>query len=324
MLNAGVVRALGELESRVSGLRRTVAGGASLEVALNRVERPESANARLLHEQVWRVTPVVPSPVAVVTAFLDGVQESREVAWVGVTPLVYGRIGAVVRERRERRLHTWGGTAERSDAIYAPWQRLARRDKALFQEFGLETRDVTDEETSDGTGEHPFRQLQAATNAVKQDRERLERDLAERFCTESAGTLYLDGPLPSSDVIGRHDRVFGVIKSHQTVYANGAALSAVLGMQEGERSSVFAVESRHRDPVASWYLRLRDPAGHGPFWGLVRVEVPFAMAERGGRALADEWSGWILAERSPLSLPDGRWDTMAYGIFSCEEVLRAG
>lgn len=323
MLTTAVLRALSELESRVAGLRRADPAGASLEVMLNRIERPESARARLLEGDAMRVWPVPADAPATVTAFLDGVQESREIAWMGVTPLVWGRVAAVIRERRERRLYTWGAAPLRQEAVYAPWSRMTQRDQALFQEFGLSTREVMDEETADGTGEHPFRQLQAATNAVKQDRELLENSLAERFCARQAGTLYLDGPLPRAKSVHEYARVVGVIKSHQTVYATGAELTLVLDLKEGERSSMFAIESRHRDPVASWYLRLRDPRGHGPFWGLVRLELPLIIAQQGGGDLADTWSGWVMAERSPLALPDGRWDTMAYGIRNCEEVLRS-
>ena len=48
----------------------------------------------------------------------------------------------------------------------------------------------------------------------------------------------------------------------------------------------------------------------------------------GGRAAdvhdrADEISRWILAEKTPLALPDGRWDKMSYGVRDCEEFLRA-
>jgi hypothetical protein len=70
----------------------------------------------------------------------------------------------------------------------------------------------------------------------------------------------------------------------------------------------------------SWYLRLRDPEGHDALWGLVRIEMSNFEnpTER-----ADEISRWILAETSPLALPDGRWDKMSYGIRDVEEFLRA-
>jgi hypothetical protein len=88
---------------------------------------------------------------------------------------------------------------------------------------------------------------------------------------------------------------------------------------------VFRVTSPKRIPVASWYLRLRDSAGHDPMWGLVRVEIahPARIDEHDVGARADLVSRWILAEASPLAMPDARWDKMVYGIRDCEEFLRA-
>jgi len=40
-------------------------------------------------------------------------------------------------------------------------------------------------------------------------------------------------------------------------------------------------------------------------------------------ARADEVSRWVLAEASPLALPDARWDTMSYGIRNTEMFLRS-
>ena len=77
--------------------------------------------------------------------------------------------------------------------------------------------------------------------------------------------------------------------------------------------------------MASFYLRLRDRAGYDPMWGLVRVEIAMPTASDVDRigARADEVSRRILAEVSPLALPDARWDKMVYGVRDCEEFLRA-
>ncbi|HKG92262.1 MAG TPA: hypothetical protein VKA84_10240, partial [Gemmatimonadaceae bacterium] len=108
-------------------------------------------------------------------------------------------------------------------------------------------------------------------------------------------------------------------------YAEGDDLVTVLGLRRAERSSVFRLKesSTWRAPVASWYLRIRDADGRDPMWGLVRVEaaLPSDLARVGERA--DEISRWVLAEALPLSLPDARWDKMAYGIHDCEAFLRA-
>jgi hypothetical protein len=115
------------------------------------------------------------------------------------------------------------------------------------------------------------------------------------------------------------------VKSHRTLYAEGEALHTIFALRRAERSSVFRVTSPKRIPVASWYLRLRDPVGHDPMWGLVRVEIanPARIEEHDVGTRADTVSRWILAEAAPLAMPDARWDKMVYGIRDCEEFLRA-
>jgi hypothetical protein len=102
-------------------------------------------------------------------------------------------------------------------------------------------------------------------------------------------------------------------------------MRVILALKCAERSSVFAVASANgwRATVASWYLRLRESGD--PLWGLIRVEVALP-ANSGVQALgarADQISRWILAEASPVALPDSRWDTTAYGIRDCAQFLRS-
>jgi hypothetical protein len=132
--------------------------------------------------------------------------------------------------------------------------------------------------------------------------------------------LYIDGGISRSARVASSSSAVGVIKSHRTLYVEGDALRIVLALEKGERSSVFRVSPRSRSSVMSWYLRLRDAKGRDAMWGLVRVEI--AECDRPAER-ADEISRWVLAETTPLSLPDGRWDKMAYGVRDCEEFLRA-
>jgi hypothetical protein len=165
----------------------------------------------------------------------------------------------------------------------------------------------------------------AAVHRVQGHREELERRLAERWCSLERDPLFIDGGISGSEAVAVSACTVGVVKSHRTLYAEGDALALVLHLGHRERSSVFRITSPKRTTVASWYLRLRDPAGQDPMWGLVRVEVAYpapALMDRIGDR-ADEVSRWILAEASPLSLPDARWDKMVYGIRDCEEFLRA-
>jgi hypothetical protein len=293
-------------------------GGASLEIAFANPDKPITRSADLLEDSVLRPHPVSLDAEPVFGAFLDGVQESRTVAWMGPVPIVLAALAAVVRVRTNRRFGTWrdGFTSRR--ALYAPWRTIAPDYR---EPQDIEFRDVRDPDVPDAA--HPFLLLQAASKAVKQDRETLERDLAERFCASGECPLYIDGNLPASDIVRASPFATGVVKSHQTLYVEGRNLDAVLALRAGERSSVFVVDTRRRPAVASWYLRMRDASGQSPFWGLVRVEAPLEGMERSVTHEADARSAWILAERSPVALPDGRWDTMAYGVRNCEEYLRA-
>jgi hypothetical protein len=309
---------LRELTARLPLLRPVDAGGAPLEVAFGSHEPPETRSAELLEDTVMRAHAVSPSATRTFAAFLDGAQESRIIAWAGGVPIVLATLGAVIRQRVNGRFSRWRMAHLSLRQCYAPWRQLAV-DPATQGTVGL--RDVSEDA---GGGEvHPFRRIQLASNAVKQDRERLEAQLAGEYCRSDEDPLFVDGNLPASDEVRTSARVIGVVKSHHTLYATGRDLEAVFGLRDGERSSVFVIDSRRRPAVASWYLRLRHAEHRGPLWGLVRVEVPLPVFERGVGEEADRRSSWILAERSPVALPDSRWDTLVYGIQQCEEFLRA-
>jgi hypothetical protein len=160
------------------------------------------------------------------------------------------------------------------------------------------------------------------------------RDGAARAIAHSAlpeiiapgSAIYVDGGLQRSDTLFASCHAVGVVKSHRTLYVSGAALRTVMSLAAGHRSSVFVVSAGWRPPVASWYLRLRNPRGHEPLWGLVRVEVSLAALQQlhhSADAWADAVSRGILAESAPLALPDARWDVMVYGIRDCEIYLRS-
>jgi hypothetical protein len=155
---------------------------------------------------------------------------------------------------------------------------------------------------------------------VQQDREALERRLAEAWCDAESSPLYVDGSISASATASTSPLAVGVIKNHRTLYADGDAFRIVVSLRPGERSSAFRVASGFKHPVASWYVRIRSAVGRDALFGLVRVEAAESedLAQR-----ADEISRWIIAEGSPLALPDHRWDKMSYGVRDTEEFLIA-
>jgi hypothetical protein len=216
--------------------------------------------------------------------------------------------------------------------IYAPRSFLSPAWNAALDSTGIDVVDTTplrsDGEVDDA-GRHPLALADVAVHAVQRHREELERELALSWCNRSGGEmLFVDGGISGDATLAASRCVAGVVKTHRSLYCDAAALQTVLTLGAGERSTVFTVTpaDRWRSPVASWYLRLRDPAGHDPLWGLVRVEIapfPSGTSRAALAARADEISRWILAEASPLALPDSRWHAMVYGIRDCEEFLRA-
>ncbi|MBI3567863.1 MAG: hypothetical protein HY084_06665 [Gemmatimonadetes bacterium] len=258
-------------------------------------------------------------PTVGFSAFLDGVQVSRVVGrWNDGVPIVHGIVAAVVRCRRDGELTTW--RAPRVDrSVYLPASLAGDERVAALVDANIPVIDTLDGDAAHGA-RHPAELLAVARTAVQRRRELLETGLAESWVAHGDGPLYVDGGIASSGTASRSDAAVGIVKSHRTLYAAGDALGVVLALGEGERTSAFEIRSPRRTVVASWYLRLRGAAGMDPFFGLVRVEVARASFVP---ARADEVSRWVLAERAPVSLPDKRWSTMAYGIRNCEEYLRA-
>lgn len=255
-------------------------------------------------------------------AFLDGAQKVRLIARHEGVPLVLGITSAVVRVRVNRRLTTWGHQPPKVEfKLYLPLKYLPPLADLPLGETGLT---VVDTSKADANGDypspHPQVLLDRAIRAIDQQREALEDQIAEAWCVRNESPLFVDGGINRSAVVASSGCAVGVIKSHRTLYVEDDALKVVLNLGVNERSSVLKVSPRARNSVLSWYLRQRSAEGHDPLWGLVRVE----MSECDNPSdRADEISRWILAEKNPLALPDGRWDKMSYGVRDCEEFLRA-
>ncbi len=253
-------------------------------------------------------------------AFLDGTQDIRIVTHAAGIPIVWATVKATIRARVDRRMVSWRDRAPVVSGRYYIPLRYVDRMPSEFRSH----RGVIDTGLPDSKGlvpsRHPAALMEAAVKRVQQDRERVEVELAEEWCAGGGRTLYIDGSIASSAIVSASQCAVGVIKSHRRLYAEGDAFGVLVGLQAGHRSSVFKVEPKGRHAVASWYVRIRPATGRDVLFGLVRVE---ASIDSDTFARADEISRWIIAEGSPLALPDGRWDKMSYGIRHTEEFLRA-
>lgn len=311
------------LAARLPGGRPAAESAPTLEQTTTSAETPRMVTEnKVIEGTTLRAHRILDAPIAGFAAFLDGTQRSRVVQYLpGGQPLVHGTVAAVIRVRRNRRLVTWRTLVE--SRLYVP---LAALDSgtvaALKAQFELEDLAAPDRSGAP-VSRHPLALLERAVQLVQRSREEAERRLAEQWCGVETGNLFVDGGISGSERVATSACTVGVVKSHRTLYADESSLPTVLDLPKGHRTSVFRVTSPHRSTVASWYLRLRDFAGRDPMWGLVRVEAAELADATAMRARADEISRWVLAEASPIALPDGRWDKMAYGIRDCEEFLRA-
>lgn len=282
-------------------------------------EPPRLQRAEPLEGDAVRARRVPGDPVVGIAAFLDGIQESRVIAhWPGGIPLVHGTVAAAVRLRQARTLVAWRpDSAKVERALFVPRSAVGEAAWDALR-AGCDLRDTL--APDEGGPWHPQEFTARALSAVQRRREAAETACAELWCAEGNGPLFVDGGIAAAGAAAHSARAIGVVKSHRTLYVDGDALPVVLGLATGERTTAFTVTSPRRAPVASWYLRLRDPAAHDALWGLVRVEVAIDGATA---ARADLVSRWLLAERAPVSLPDPRWGAMAYGVRLTEEYLRA-
>ncbi|HEU4990690.1 MAG: hypothetical protein KGL93_11465 [Gemmatimonadota bacterium] len=317
---------------RLDQLQRALAGvlpdaslttqGAPLELSAPS-DPPVLAAAEVVEDGVLRAHAPGAGDEPPFVAFLDGTQRSDLVGHApdGV-PIVSGTVAAVVREWRDGHARTWRHA--RQQRLYAPRAAMPPSAWGAIEALRLPVVDTSADDPS-LTDAHPAAMRDAALERIQRDREQEEQQVAHAWCSERDEALYVDGGLRGSVVLARASQPVGVIKSHRTLYGDRAARRVVFELRAGERSSVFVVASPSRVPVASWYLRLRDPAGHDPLWGLVRVEVRHeAGASRAAiMRRADAVSRRILGERMPTAHPDARWDTMVYGIRDCEAFLKA-
>lgn len=265
---------------------------------------------------------VVPgAPVVGFGAFLDGIQRSQVLAHHGTVPLVHGAVAAAVRLRRDRRMSLWGAPVI-SQACYAPAALLNAEFLRRLRNGCLVVDTLEGVEEAPESPQHPSGLAAKALTAVQRTRESAERALAEAWIATEESPLLIDGGISGSAPVAQHALAVGVVKSHRTLYVSADSLALTLGLRAGERTTAVALTSPRRTTVASWYLRLREPLTRGPFFGLVRVEIsasgPEGLAER-----ADLVSRWLLAERTPVTLPDHRWDVLLHGIRDCEQYLSA-
>src|SRR5919202_3509605 len=277
--------------------------------------------------------------------FLDGVQSSREMGRIEMTPVVVATVAAAIVNRCDRRFSRMPleGPPSLVQAVILPrsageakvqafWDLLL---EAGFSELGpdetpsypplvLASVEYLGEETdpSDYVGVR-----ERARGRVRSLRERLEggmlreSELDDWTLRDSDAWIAVDGQL--KDIRESNRRAIGLIKSVARPEFVGRDVGMLLDLEPGMRTTSFIPDWQlRRDPGerrTSWYLRMWPPQrGADALGSLMRVEAPRDTEPE----QVDEISRWILAERAPLAKPDPRWPAMIYPIRYVEKILK--
>jgi hypothetical protein len=276
--------------------------------------------------------------------FLDGVQSSREIGRIEMSPVIVATVAAAIVNRCDRRfsrmplesppivvqaviLPRSAGDA-RVEAFWdlllaAGFSELEPDEVPSSPHLVLDSAEYVDgADPSDYVGmrEH-------ARGRVRSLRERLEGgmlrqwELDDRTLEDPDAWIAVDGQL--SDVSESNRRAVGLIKSVARPEFVGKDVGMLLDLEPGMRTTSFVPDWQLRrgpgEQRTSWYLRMWPPQrGADALGSLMRVEAPRETEPE----QIDEISRWILAERAPLAKPDPRWPAMIYPIQYVEKILK--
>ena len=276
--------------------------------------------------------------------FLDGVQSSREIGRIEMSPVVVATVAAAVINRCNRRfsrmplesppvvvqaviLPRSAGDAR----VEAFWELLL---EAGFSELGpdeipssphlvLDSAEyMAEADPSDYVG-----MRERSLVRVRALRERLEGGMLrqwegdDRTLEDPDAWIAVDGQL--KDIRESNRRAVGLIKSVARPEFVGKDVGMLLDLEPGMRTTSFVPDWQLRRSAnehrTSWYLRMWPrQRGADALGSLMRIEAPRDTEPE----TVDEISRWVMAERAPLAKPDPRWPAMIYPIHYVEKILK--
>lgn len=276
--------------------------------------------------------------------FLDGVQSSREIGRIGMSPVIVATVAAAIVNRCDRKFSRMPMESPPVvvQAVILPRSTGGPQVEALWELLldagfsGLGPDDVPssphlildsaeyvpDADPSDYVG---MREMARAR--VRTLRERLEGGMLrqwegdDRTLEDSEAWIAVDGQL--RDIRESNRRAIGLIKSVARPEFVGKDVGMLLDLEPGMRTTSFVPDWQLRrgpaDQRTSWYLRMWPvQPGADALGSLMRIEAPRDTEPE----TVDEISRWVLAERAPLAKPDPRWPAMIYPIHYVEKILK--
>ncbi len=275
--------------------------------------------------------------------FLDGVQSSREIGRIEMSPVVVATVAATIVNRCDRRFTRMPlesppvvvqavilPRSAGDPKVEAFWDLLI---EAGFSQLGpddvpssphlvLDSAEYMSEaDPSDYVG-----MRERSLVRVRALRERLEGGMLRRWegddrVLDSDDWIAVDGQL--KDIAESNRRALGLIKSVARPEFVGKDVAMLLDLEPGMRTTSFVPDWQLRrnlnEQRTSWYLRMWPrQRGADALGSLMRIEAPRDT----GPEMIDEISRWVMAERAPLAKPDSRWPAMIYPIHYVEKLLK--
>jgi hypothetical protein len=304
------------------------------------------------------VVPLAPRQQQIrIGAFCDGIRSTYFVGHEDTLPILYTRNAVAVRTRNTTTYHTCFYNLLRQEAtLLAPFGLFPPVIRGAYDALGLCRRRLADLTKAEGdeyglTPGDMERLSSQAWQARAMRRARRLLDVGEQVVAlagartlrehEPDGYTWLlkDGSLFQFDKkylqAGEPLRqIVSSVKTHPVAFFGVKGERMISELQVGERSVAFlprpideAREQRKfKDtprPMVSWYLRVQPLLLRSPnlLSGIVRLDV---AAIDNWQKVIDEVSWAVLDEFYGLSArPDPRADVMPFGIYDCEQYLKA-
>lgn len=293
-------------------------------------------------------------------AFCDGIRSTYFLGYEDIYPILYTRNASAVRTREcATGYHTRMYHFQRHQTmLLAPFDLFPSSIRGAYERLNLYPKRLADLCWTGSESEEygpTLSDMMKMGNLAWQSRARRRArhllDLSEQV-TSMAGAKLLreqdptglswllkDGSLVQFKREYLHQaeplrNIVSCVKTHPVPYFGVEGERKTMQLEVGQRSVAFlprpsreaqqksTLEQAYR-PMVSWYLRVRPPVPHNsnPMSGIIRLDI---AALAGWQRWIDEVSWAVLDEFYGLSaMPDPRYDIMPFGIYDCEQFLKA-
>jgi len=226
------------------------------------------------------IAPAEPAPDAPVR-FIDGSIRSRTVASIAVgyrrRPLIAASIAAAALEIDGRTLRRAAGA--RTLKVVCVHSNGIERAALLEAEHALRVHGFELRESEAEVSATDFDSLRRTTRGIAMlAMEEAERDV---MLAEPGKPTLMDGLIERRLAAHPLDvPVVGLVKRQMATYLPSGLQELAYSLRPGERTPAFLLETPQHVPLVNIYVRLSAPPGASPSYGVVRVTIPQAYAER--------------------------------------------